>query len=30
VFRTLRDAVPDKEFSDLLHQLPRAYQEELL
>jgi len=30
VFRTLRDAVPDKEFSDLLDQLPRAYQEELL
>jgi uncharacterized protein (DUF2267 family) len=30
VLRTLRDAVPDKEFSDLLHQLPRAYQEELL
>jgi len=30
VFRTLRDAVPDKEFSELLDQLPRAYQEELL
>jgi uncharacterized protein (DUF2267 family) len=30
VFRTLRDVVPDKEFSDLLHQLPRAYQEALL
>jgi uncharacterized protein (DUF2267 family) len=30
VLRTLRDAVPDKEFSDLLHQLPRAYQEEWL
>jgi uncharacterized protein (DUF2267 family) len=30
VLQTLRDSVPDKEFSDLLHQLPRAYQVALL
>jgi uncharacterized protein (DUF2267 family) len=30
VLRTLRDAVPDDEFSDLLDQLPRAYRDELL
>jgi len=30
VFATLRDALSDKEFSDILHQLPRAYYEALL
>jgi uncharacterized protein (DUF2267 family) len=30
VVATLREALPDKEFSDLLAQLPRGYQEELL
>jgi uncharacterized protein (DUF2267 family) len=30
VFRTLRDALPDKEFSDLLSELPRGYYEALL
>lgn len=30
VVATLRDALPDKEFSDLLAQLPRGYQEALL
>ena len=30
VFATLREVIPDKEFSDLLRQLPRAYYEALL
>jgi len=30
VFATLRDALPDKEFSDLLQQLPHGYYEALL
>jgi uncharacterized protein (DUF2267 family) len=30
VFATLREVVPDKEFSDLLRELPRAYSEALL
>jgi hypothetical protein len=30
VFATLREAVPDKEWSDLLAQLPRGYQEAML
>jgi uncharacterized protein (DUF2267 family) len=30
VFSTLRDALPDKEWSDLLSELPRRYQEELM
>jgi uncharacterized protein (DUF2267 family) len=30
VFATLREAVPDKEWSDLLAELPRGYQEALL
>jgi uncharacterized protein (DUF2267 family) len=30
VFATLREALPDKEWSDLLAQLPRGYQEALL
>ena len=30
VFATLREGVPDKEFSDLLRELPRAYSEALL
>jgi uncharacterized protein (DUF2267 family) len=30
VFATLRETIPDKERSDLLHELPRGYQEALL
>ena len=30
VFATLREVIPDEEFSDLLRQLPRAYDEALL
>ena len=29
VFTTLREAIPDKEWSDLLTELPRAYTEAL-